>query len=247
MTSRDGLHSRTRPVFSGRMLITTTKTAVRSLSWLRSLRSAVLSRRSWPILTQTQEAFHDLLAEAKQHVQEPPQQPQQKIKLKLSQNPEPPPAPPKKITIHVGGQGGKASAAGSPAPATTGQSADGEATRNNTPLVRNPFGGSTATSINLTQLEKARSMSASAPSPSPSAAGMVKPDDGNRNSPAAVPQAGAATTHHQFAPIAQPPGMGMNGFASFPAPPRPLPPPKPVAADILEAQKYRSRLISRFP
>ncbi|CAJ2500093.1 Uu.00g029460.m01.CDS01 [Anthostomella pinea] len=198
-----------------------------------------------------EDMFTELVKEAKQHVQEPPQQP--KIKLKLPQSSETP-GHPKKITIHVGG---KASATGSPAP-VTGQSADGEATRNGTPIGRNPFGGvgSTGTSISLSQLEKARSMSTSAGPPSPSAIGMAKAEEAARPirpSPAITPQP-AGITFQQFAPpvMHHPQGLGSmpmpngpNYMAPHPPPQQrqqqqPPPPPRRTAADILEAQKYRT-------
>lgn len=165
--------------------------------------------------------FYEQLKEAKLHVPEPPQP---KIKLKMPPNSEGSQHP-KKITIHVGG---KTSATGSPAP-VTGQSGEGEVTGGNgTPISRNPFGGSTATSVSLSQLEKARSLSASAGPPSPSAAGLTKHEDVARPSP-------GFTTHQQFAPPVMPPSnIVPNGAA--PAPP---PPPKLSAADILESQKYR--------
>ncbi|KAI1497053.1 Bromodomain-containing protein [Biscogniauxia marginata] len=176
-----------------------------------------------------EENFHELLKEAKQHVPEPAQP---KIKLKVPQNSETP-GHPKKITIHVGG---KASATGSPAPAT-GQSGEGEVTRNGTPLGRNPFGGSASTSISLNQLDKARSMSASAGPPSPSPLAMAKAEDTARQSPATVPQP-TATTFQQFVPVVMHPAGPMpNGVAQQPPPPPP--PPKRTSADILEAQKYR--------
>ncbi|KAI1077374.1 Bromodomain-containing protein [Whalleya microplaca] len=178
-----------------------------------------------------EQQFYEYLNEAKQHVPEPPQP---KIKLKVSQNPETP-AHPKKITIHVGG---KASAAGSPAPAT-GQSVEGDATRNGTPVGRNPFGANpTANPINLSQLEKARSMSASAGPPSPSAAGLAKQEEVARPSPVIAPQP-PATTYQQFAPmVIHPSGPMPNG-----GPPPPPPAPKRTTVDILDAQKYRPRPI----
>ncbi|KAI1136118.1 Bromodomain-containing protein [Hypoxylon sp. FL0543] len=169
--------------------------------------------------------FYEQLKEAKLHVPEPPQP---KIKLKMPSNLDNG-GHPKKITIHVGG---KTSATGSPAP-VTGQSGEGEVTGSNgTPISRNPFGGSTATSVSLSQLEKARSLSASAGPPSPSAAGLAKHEDAVRPSP-------GLTTHQQFAPPVMPPSNAVpNGAA-----PAPLPPPKLSAADILESQKYRPRPI----
>lgn len=149
-----------------------------------------------------------------------------------------PPAHPKKITIHVGG---KTSAAGSPAPAT-GQSVEGEGTRNGTPVAKNPFGGMPSGPLNLGQLDKARSMSGSAPSPSPSTVGVVKPEEVARASPATMPQPGTAT-FQQFAPPIMPPSnLAPNGTVSQPPPP---PPPKLTAADILEMQKYRPQPISK--
>ncbi|KAI0103450.1 Bromodomain-containing protein [Daldinia grandis] len=190
-----------------------------------------------------EQLFQEQLKDAKLYVPEPPQ-PQPKIKLKMPPNSETP-VHPKKITIHVGG---KNSATGSPAP-VTGQSGEGEITRNGTPISRNPFGGSTATSVNLSQLEKARSMSASAGPPSPLAAGLTKSEDAVRPSP-------AFTNQQQFAPPAMPPASNAipsvlpnslpnvipNGVLPTPPPPPPPPPPpapKLSAAEILEAQKYR--------
>ncbi|KAI0598984.1 Bromodomain-containing protein [Biscogniauxia sp. FL1348] len=170
------------------------------------------------------------LEEAKHHVPEPPQP---KIKLKVPQNAETP-GHPKKITIHVGG---KASATGSPAPAT-GQSGEGEVTRNGTPLGRNPFAGPASTAVSLNQLEKARSMSASAGPPSPSPLAIAKAEETTRPSPAIMPQP-AVSTFQQFVPVAMhPSGLMPNGAAPQQLPPPP-PPPKKTAADILEAQKYR--------
>ncbi|KAI6088083.1 Bromodomain-containing protein [Hypoxylon rubiginosum] len=172
-----------------------------------------------------EDIFREEIKLAKLHVPEPPQP---KIKLKVPPNAETP-AHPKKITIHVGG---KTSATGSPAP-VTGQSVEGDMVRNSTPMNRNPFSGSTATSINLTQLEKARSMSASAGPPSPSAAvGLAKPEETFRPSP-------AFTNHQQFAPpVMAPSTIVPNGIV-----PPPIPAPRLSAADILEAQKYRPRPI----
>lgn len=115
--------------------------------------------------------FQELLKEAKENAPEPPQP---KIKLKLPQVAETP-GHPKKITIHVGG---KNSVTGSPAPATA-QSGESEITRNGTPVNRNPFGGasSAGTSVNLSQLDKARSMSTSVGPPSPSVMGVAKIED----------------------------------------------------------------------
>ncbi|KAI0007634.1 Bromodomain-containing protein [Xylariaceae sp. FL0662B] len=180
-----------------------------------------------------EQLFYEYLNEAKLHVPEPPQP---KIKLKVAQNSETP-VHPKKITIHVGG---KTSATGSPAPAT-GQSVEGDAaTRNGTPVGRVPFGGnSTTNSINLSQLEKARSMSASAGPPSPSVAALAKQEEVTRPSPVIVPQP-VTTTYQQFTPMAMhPSGPMLNGATPL------LPPaPKQTAADILEAQKYRPRPIN---
>ncbi|KAI1485302.1 Bromodomain-containing protein [Biscogniauxia mediterranea] len=185
-----------------------------------------------------EENFYELMKEAKHHVPEPPQP---KIKLKVPQNAETP-GHPKKITIHVGG---KASATGSPAPAT-GQSGEAEATRNSTPLGRNPFGGpASSTAVNLNQLEKARSMSASAGPPSPSPLAITKAEDTTRQSPAIMPQT-SVSTFQQFVPVAMhPSGLMPNGTAlqQQQQQPPPPPPPKKTAADILEAQKYRPRPI----
>ncbi|KAI4865021.1 Bromodomain-containing protein [Hypoxylon rubiginosum] len=171
-----------------------------------------------------EQVFRDEVKQAKLHVPEPPQP---KIKLKIPPNSEAP-VHPKKITIHVGG---KTSATGSPAPVTS-QSGEGDFVRSGTPMGRNPFGGSTATSVSLSQLEKARSMSASAGPPSPSAAGLAKPEETLRPSP-------AFTNHQQFAPPVMPPSTIVpNGVV-----PPPVPVPKLSAADILEAQKYRPRPI----
>ncbi|KAI1879921.1 hypothetical protein JX265_001542 [Neoarthrinium moseri] len=181
------------------------------------------------LLAQELEAyFTELLKDAKHHVQEPPQS---KIKLKVPQSAQTP-AQPKKITIHVAG--GKDSAAASPAPATA-QSAEGEVTRNGTPVGRNPFNGAAA--VNHSQLDKARSMSTSAPPRSPSVTGAVKPEETARQSPAIPPPGPAMITQQQFAPVLPPPGM--NGIPVVAPPPPPPPPPKKTAADILEAQKYR--------
>ncbi|KAI0895904.1 Bromodomain-containing protein [Annulohypoxylon nitens] len=170
-----------------------------------------------------EQLFHEELKAAKLHVPEPPQP---KIKLKMPPNSES--SHPKKITIHVGG---KTSATGSPAPVTS-QSGEGEATGSNgTPIGRNPFGGSAATSVNLSQLEKARSLSASAGPPSPSAAGLAKSED-VRPSP-------GFTNHQQFAPPVMPHSAVPNGTI----PPPPPPAPKQSALDILEGQKYRPRPI----
>ncbi|KAI1774763.1 Bromodomain-containing protein [Hypoxylon cercidicola] len=171
-----------------------------------------------------EQVFREEIKEARLHVPEPPQP---KIKLKIPPNTEAP-VHPKKITIHVGG---KTSATGSPAP-VTGQSGEGDFARNGTPIGRNPFGGSTATSVSLSQLEKARSMSASAGPPSPSAALLAKPEETHRPSPAFM-------NHQQFAPPVMPPSTVVPNGAI----PPPLPPPKQSAADILEAQKYRPRPI----
>lgn len=149
-------------------------------------------------------------------------------------NSETPQVHPKKITIHVGG---KTSVAGSPAPAT-GQSGEGEFPRNSTPAGRNPFGGSTATSVSLSQLEKARSMSTSAGPPSPRAAVLTKAEDVVRPSP-------AFNNHQQFAPPVMPPSTPAPNTAAVIPPP--LPAPKLSAQDILEAQKYRPYPIGMFP
>ncbi|ORY54552.1 Bromodomain-containing protein [Pseudomassariella vexata] len=179
-----------------------------------------------------EEHFKRLVKEAKRYVLEPPQP---KIKLKIPQSAETPPVHSKKITIHVGG---KVSAAGSPAPPTV-QSGEADGARNGTPLARNPFGGSNAAAVNLSQLEKARSLSVSGASPSPSVAGgAVKPEEPARQSPAIPAQVSSMTTQQQFAPMGQAPAPAPNGVAA-PLPPPPPPPPKRTAADILEAQKYR--------
>ncbi|KAI8628863.1 Bromodomain-containing protein [Xylariaceae sp. FL1651] len=184
-----------------------------------------------------EEMFQELLKEAKANVMEPPQP---KIKLKLPHAVENP-VHPKKITIHVGG---KNSATGSPAPAT-GQSGDGEATRNGTPVNRNPFSGgsSTGTSVNLSQLEKARSMSASAGPPSPSTVGVAKTEDVVQTAPITRPQATPTTFQHFVPAVMHPQGLLPNGnavqYQQASLPPPPPPPPKRSAADILEAQQYR--------
>ncbi|KAI0466603.1 Bromodomain-containing protein [Xylaria cf. heliscus] len=190
-----------------------------------------------------EEMFQELLKEAKESVPEPPQP---KIKLKLPQSGDTP-GHPKKITIHVGG---KNSATGSPTPATA-QSGEGEVTRNGTPVNKNPFGGlsSAGTSVNLSQLDKARSMSASVGPPSPSIVGVTKTEDSVQTAPVARLQT-TQTTFQHFVPVV------MNGSAPIPnggtpqyqqplpqAPPPPPPPPKRSATDILEAQKYRPQPI----
>ncbi|KAI0976781.1 hypothetical protein F4678DRAFT_480238 [Xylaria arbuscula] len=185
-----------------------------------------------------EETFHDLLKEAKANVPEPPQP---KIKLKL------PPAAetsghPKKITIHVGG---KNSATGSPAPAT-GQSGESEVTRNGTPINRIPFGGasSSGTSVNLSQLEKARSMSASVGPPSPSVVGVTKTEDVVQTAPITRPQATTTTFQHFVPVVVNTSTPTPNGTTPQYQPPPPSPPPpKRSATDILEAQKYRPRPI----
>ncbi|KAI1193245.1 Bromodomain-containing protein [Nemania serpens] len=195
-----------------------------------------------------EETFQELLKEAKAEVPEPPQP---KIKLKLPQAADTP-GHPKKITIHVGG---KNSVTGSPAPAT-GHSVESEAARNDTPI-RNPFGGSSSagTSVNLSQLEKARSMSASAGPPSPSVRGVTKTEDTVQTMPVARPQP-MPTTFQHFVPTVMNAAAPMaNGGAPQypqplpPAPPPPPPPPpqpKRSATDILEAQKYRPHAISKW-
>ncbi|KAF3021501.1 hypothetical protein G7054_g8893 [Neopestalotiopsis clavispora] len=171
--------------------------------------------------------FRRLLREAKQQVPEPPQP---KIKLKVPQNNQTP-SHSKKITIHVAG--GKESATGSPAPATATPT-EGETTRTGTPVARNPFSGP----VTLNQADKTRSMSASAAPPSPSVAGVVKPEDAARQSPAILPPNPTVITQQQFAPVAQP---VPNGVVAPPAPPPP--PPKLTPAEILEGQKYRPHAI----
>ncbi|KAI5864805.1 Bromodomain-containing protein [Durotheca rogersii] len=177
-------------------------------------------------------SFHDEVKQAKHHIPEPPQ-PQPKIKLKKASTSDTP-GHPKKITIHVGGAG-KTSATGSPAPAT-GQSGDGDTTRNGSPVGKNPFSGSAAAAVNLSRLEKARSVSTSVGAPSPAATGPTKAEDAVRQSP-------ALPSHHQLAPVAiAPASIVPNGTVAAIAPPPP-PPPRQTAAEILEAQKYRPRPI----
>ncbi|KAK7914650.1 bromodomain containing protein [Apiospora marii] len=189
-----------------------------------------------------EEYMKGLISEAKQHVQEPPQQQKIKLKVQNAEKPAQTPVHPKKITIHVGGKG---SAAASPAPATS-QTGDSESTRNGTPIGRNPFAGSNPAPVNPSQLEKARSVSISGASPSPSTAvaptGVIKPEEVAKASPAMSAQVNAMTTQQQFAPLSQstPPP------APLPAVAQPPPPPKLTAADILEAQKYRPRPIKEF-
>lgn len=174
--------------------------------------------------------FKELLKEAKQHVQEPPQQP--KIKLKVPQN-VPAAGQPKKITIHVAG--GKDSATGSPI-LQAAQSTEGDNTRNGTPMGRAVTNGPAVSQ----QLEKTRSASTSIAPPSPSV-GAVKPEEVARGSPAIPPPGPAMTTQQQFAPVMNAPGAGvMNGVPAAP------PVPKLTAADILEAQKHRPHPISKF-
>ncbi|KAI0431554.1 Bromodomain-containing protein [Xylaria sp. FL1042] len=187
-----------------------------------------------------EETFHELLKEAKANVPEPPQP---KIKLKLPQQAPETPGHPKKITIHVGG---KSSATGSPAPAT-GQSGESEATRNGTPVNRNPFGGasSAGTSVNLSQLDKARSMSASVGPPSPSVMGATKIEDvvqTVQTAPITRPQATPTTFQHFVPVVVNASTPTTNGTTPQYQPPPP-PPPKKSATDILEAQKYRPRPI----
>ncbi|KAI0410174.1 Bromodomain-containing protein [Xylaria palmicola] len=190
-----------------------------------------------------EETFQEFLKEAKEAVPEPTQP---KIKLRLQQ-PTESPGHPKKITIHVAG---KNSATGSPAPAT-GQSGESEATRNETPVNRIPFGGasSTGTSVNIGQLEKARSLSASIGPPSPSVAGVTKTEGGVQMTPVTRPQATHTKFQHFVPVVMNPPAPMPNGTISQyqqpppQAPPLP-PPPKKSATDILEAQKYRPQTIS---
>ncbi|KAI0911064.1 Bromodomain-containing protein [Ustulina deusta] len=186
-----------------------------------------------------EEMFQELLKEAKENVPEPPQP---KIKLKLPPAAETP-GHPKKITIHVGG---KNSATGSPAPAT-GQSGESETTRIETPVNRNPFGGasSAGTSVNLSQLEKARSMSASVGPPSPSVMSATKTEDIVQTAPIARPQAAPTTFQHFIPVVVNAPSPIPNSTTPQyqPPPPPPPPPPKRSATDILEAQKYRPRPI----
>ncbi|KAI1743399.1 Bromodomain-containing protein [Xylaria scruposa] len=190
-----------------------------------------------------EELFQELLKEAKENVTEPPQP---KIKLKLPQLAETP-GHPKKITIHVGG---KNSVTGSPAPATA-QSGESEATRNGTPVNRNPFGGasSAGTSVNLSQLEKARSMSASVGPPSPSVIGVTKTEDTLQPAPVPRPQVTPTVFQHFVPVVMNGPAPTANGTTpqyqqTLPqAPPPPPPVPKRSATDILEAQKYRPQPI----
>ncbi|KAK8074869.1 hypothetical protein PG997_009532 [Apiospora hydei] len=189
-----------------------------------------------------EEYMKGLISEAKQHVQEPPQQQKIKLKVQNAEKPAQTPVHPKKITIHVGGKG---STAASPAPATS-QTGDSEGTRNGTPIGRAPFGGSNVAPVNTSQLEKARSVSISGASPSPSAAvaptGAIKPEEFGKAFPSMPAQIGATTTQQQFAPLSQstPPP------APLPVVAQPPPPPKLTAADILEAQKYRPRPIKEY-
>ncbi|KAI0804387.1 hypothetical protein GGR55DRAFT_698736 [Xylaria sp. FL0064] len=187
-----------------------------------------------------EETFHELLKEAKASVPEPPQP---KIKLKVPQQAPETPGHPKKITIHVGG---KSSATGSPAPATA-QSGESEATRNGTPVNRNPFGGasSAGTSVSLNQLDKARSMSASIGPPSPSVIGVTKTEDAVQSTPIARPQATPTTFQHFVPVVVNTSTPTPNGTTPQyqPPPPPPPPPPKKSATDILEAQKYRPQPI----
>ena len=186
--------------------------------------------------------FHELLKEAKENVPEPPQP---KIKLKLPPTAETPGHHPKKITIHVGG---KNSATGSPAPAT-GQSGDSEATRNEMPANRNLFGGtsSAGTSVNMNQLDKARSMSASVGPPSPSVVGATKTEDSMQaTTPVPRPQVTNTTFQHFVPVVTNVPAPTPNGIPpQYQQPPPPPPPPKRSATDILEAQKYRPHPIRR--
>ncbi|KAK8132779.1 Bromodomain-containing protein [Apiospora kogelbergensis] len=189
-----------------------------------------------------EEYMKGLISEAKQHVQEPPQQQKIKLKVQNTERPAQTPVHPKKITIHVGGKG---SAAASPAPATS-QTGDSESTRNGTPIGQNPFSRSNAAPVNPSQLEKARSVSISGASPSPSTivapAGAIKPEETAKASPAMSAQVNSLTTQQQFAPLSQstPPPALPPAIAQLP------PPPKLTAADVLEAQKYRPRPIKDF-
>jgi hypothetical protein len=153
---------------------------------------------------------------------------------------------------------------GSPAPAvapapTTGQSVESEATRNETPGNRNPFGGvsSAGTSVNLSlsQLEKARSMSTSAGPPSPSVMGAptAKTEDTGQTVPVITRPQPTPTTFQHFVPVVMnQPGLISNGtIPQYQQPPPealppPPPPPKRSATDILEAQKYRPQPISKY-
>ncbi|KAI2638543.1 Bromodomain-containing protein [Xylaria nigripes] len=205
-----------------------------------------------------EETFQELLKEAKENVQEPPQP---KIKLKL-----PPVAEsaghPKRITIHVGG---KNSLSGSPAPAT-GQSNESETARNEatrtetrrteTPTDKKPVGNasSAGTSVNLGQAEQVRSVSASAGPPSPGATGAAKAEDSGQTVPISQSQATPAAFQPSV-PVAAQSSPVPNGVTqqyqqppSQVTPPPPPPPPRRSAMDILEGQKYRpSRIKALMP
>ncbi|KAK6820616.1 Bromodomain-containing protein [Apiospora arundinis] len=189
-----------------------------------------------------EEYMKGLISEAKQHVQEPPQQQKIKLKVQNAEKPAQTPVHPKKITIHVGG---KSSTAASPAPATS-QTGDSESTRNGTPIGQNPFARSSAAPVNPSQLDKARSVSISGASPSPSTVvaptGAIKPEETAKASPAMSAQVNSMTTQQQFAPLPQSTPLS----APPPVVAQPPPPPKLTAADILEAQKYRPRPIKEF-
>jgi hypothetical protein len=105
--------------------------------------------------------------------------------------------PTPRITLRMGG---KPSPADSPVPtpdpngSTSSDQNGGAAPR------RNPFGSSKSANAvpSLEQLDKARSFSGSIASPSPSAAGLVKNEDGAKNSPSlplAVPSYNQTSTN----------------------------------------------------
>jgi hypothetical protein len=126
-----------------------------------------------------------------------------KIKLKM---PESGP----KITLKFGGS--RASPADSPAPQPAPQTNGSNGVALNGLSRRNPFGGSHAAATpipNLDQLERARSMSGSVPSPTPSNSGLVKNEDGARNSPALVP---GYNGYRGGSQAASTPGLSGNGM-----------------------------------
>jgi hypothetical protein len=115
-----------------------------------------------------------------------------------------------KITLKFGGS--RASPADSPAPQSAPQTNGSNGVALNGLSRRNPFGGShsAATPIpNLDQLERARSMSGSVPSPTPSNSGLVKNEDGARNSPALVP---GYNGYRGGSQAASTPGLSGNGM-----------------------------------
>jgi hypothetical protein len=120
--------------------------------------------------------FREQFKEAKAAVPDPPPP---KIKIKVAPGQDTPASSgPKRITIHVANNRG--SSAGSPAPQTGGSvSSDGGL---NAAAARNPFSGQhSASAVQLSQLDRARSMSGPALSPSP--AMPYKREDGVRPSP----------------------------------------------------------------